>query len=190
MRRRYPLLPLPLLVALTLPLFGGHNHEDTNQTAIASRATTVRMGKPTVDATVDGLRFQVWLMTQAQHEKMMEGQAGQPVTGTERRTDELTPGTARGTMDVNQAMLDSMTADTHHIVLDLTDVAAGKAVSGATARVMVTFPSARNTSVDLRPVLSRLDGALALDEKGEYRFIVAVSVGGFSTTTQFPYALK
>jgi hypothetical protein len=121
MKTRYALLPALLMAAMTVPLLGGQNHEDTTKADITTLA---------------------------------------------------------------------MTADTHHIVLDLTDAIAGKTVSGATARVMVVFPSARSSSLDLKPMMSHLGGALALDEKGEYRFTVAVNVGGVSKTTQFHYAVK
>ena len=207
MKTRHVVLPAFLIVVLTVPVMGGQSHEDTTKVDNTTVAMTLRMGKPTADATVEGLHFAVWLMTQAEHEVMMEGKTDQVMpqdgrgdavgmmemkgmTDTTMGMRQHTKGMKHESMDVNKAMLDSMTADTHHIVLDLTDAIAGKAVPGATARVMVVFPSARTSSLDLKPVMSHLGSPLALDEKGEYRFTVAVSVGGVSRTTQFHYALK
>jgi hypothetical protein len=83
-----------------------------------------------------------------------------------------------------------MMAGTHHIVLDITDVAGGRDVAKASVTVAIVSPAKKNSSVDLKPRMSHYAGALTLDEKGEYTFTVGVNVNGVTTTKQFLYAVK
>ena len=96
----------------------------------------------------------------------------------------------QGSRSMGKATMDSMTAGTHHIVLDVTEVASGKEIAGASASVLIESPSKKNSSVDLKAMMQHFGGALTLDEKGEYRFTVNVSFGGVTKTTQFQYAVK
>ena len=99
-------------------------------------------------------------------------------------------GSVDSTASMNKAMMDSMTAGTHHIRLDATDAASGKDISNASARILIVSPSKKNVSVDLTPMMNHFGGALTLDEKGEYRFTVSVTAGGVSRSTQFQYAVN
>jgi hypothetical protein len=93
-------------------------------------------------------------------------------------------------MGMNMAMKDSMMAGTHHIMLVVTDAAAGKEIENASAKIQIVTPSKKNSSVDLKPMMSHFGGALTLAEKGNYQFTVDVTVGGVSKTTHFQYAVK
>jgi hypothetical protein len=96
----------------------------------------------------------------------------------------------QGSRSMTKATTDSMMAGTHHIVLDVTEIASGKEVAGASARVLIESPTKKSSSVDLKSMMSHFDSALTLDEKGEYRFTVNVNFGGVTKTTQFQYAVK
>jgi hypothetical protein len=93
-------------------------------------------------------------------------------------------------MGMNMAMMDSMMAGTHHIMLVVTDAVNGKEIADASARVLFVSPSKKNSSVDLKLMMSHFGGALTLDEKGDYRFTVNVDVNGISRTKEFQYAVK
>ena len=176
MKIKYVFLSTILTIALTLPMFGQEKHADMTKTDLKKHDMSSMMGKPTVDTTVEGLHMKVWLMTQQQHEKM-KGEMGM----SEMKDT---------SMKMNKAMMDSMMAGTHHIMLDVKDTASGKEITNASAIVLIVSPSKKNSSVDLKPMMSHFGGALALDEKGEYQFTVSVNVGGVSKSTQFQYVVK
>jgi len=108
------------------------------------------------------------------------------VKAANTRTDNDTVDAIQGSRSMTKAMM----AGTHHIVLDVTEIASGKEIAGASARVLIESPTKKSSSVDLKSMMSRFEGALTLDEKGEYRFTVNVNVGGVTKTTQFQYAVK
>ena len=210
MKTKYLLLSTLLTIALTLPTFGRDNLSDT----------TSMMGNPTADATVGGIHIKVWLMTQEQHNEMMMpaekgGEMGRmEMTGidhanmtmakdmkgmpqdsmgmkaTGMRMDNDTVDAIQGSRSMNKAMMNSMAAGTHHIVVDATEIASGKEIADASAKVLLESPSKKSSSVNLTPMMQHFGGALTLNEKGEYRFTVNVSVGGVTKTTQFQYAVK
>jgi hypothetical protein len=206
MKTKHVLLLTGLTLALTLPMFGQHTHDDKTKTHMKQQDMSSMMGKPTVDATVEGLHMEVWLMTQKQHKEMMKGKMGQMMHGekegamgrmemkgmkdTSMRMGKDTKGMKHDGMGMNKSKMDSMMAGTHHIMLDVTDAAIGKEIANASAKILIVSPSKKSSSVDLTPMMSHFGAALTLEEKGGYQFTVDVNVGGVSKTTQFEYAVK
>jgi hypothetical protein len=207
MKTQYALLSAVLTIALTLPMVGQDIHNDSTKNTLKQPDRSSLLGKPTADATVEGLHMKVWLMTQVQHKEMMKEKMGQVMMHGDKEgeigrmdmkgmkdtslgTDNDLKGLIQGGRSANKTMMDSMTAGTHHIRLDLTDAVGGKDISNASAKILIVSPSEKKSSVDLTPMKSHFGGALTLDEKGEYRFTVDVNVGGVSKTTQFQYAVK
>ena len=196
-----------LAIALTLPMFGQHNRRDTTKADMKKHDISRMMGKPTVDANVEGLHMKVWLMTQKQHKKMMKGKMGQmmmhgkkegamePMGMSEMKDTSMVmgkdmKGMKHEGMPMNKALMDSMMSGTHNIMLDVKDSASGKEIADASASVLIVSPSKKTTSVDLKPMMNHYGGALKLDEKGEYQFTVSVIVGGVSRTKLFQYMVK
>lgn len=204
MKTKYPLLSIALTFALTLPLFGQHTHEDKNKTDMKQHSMSSMMGKPTVDVTVEGLHIKGWLMTQKQHKKLMDAMMGQKtgedmkemkhdgmeMKDTSMRIGKDMKGMTHDDMGMAKAMMDSVMAGTHCIILDISDPATKKAISDANAKVMFVSPSKKHSSVDLKPMMSHFGGGLTLNEKGEYEFTVSVNVGGVPKATQFEYRVK
>ena len=204
MTTNYALLSTVLTVALTLPLFGQHNHGDMPKTDKKKHDMSSMMGKPTVDETVEGLHMKVWLMTQKQHKKMMKGKMGQMMMHSEKEGSmgrmgmkdtcmgmgEHMKGMNHEGMGMNRAMMDSMMAGTHHIILEVTDAALGKEIDNASAKVLIVSPSKYTATVDLKPMMGHFGGALTFNEKGKYVIAVSVNVGGVSKTKEFQYAVK
>lgn len=227
MKTKYALLSAILSIAVTLPLWGQGTHVDSAGTALKN-SESIMLGKPTVDATVEGLHIKVWLLTPEQHTAMMEGEmgpvkaragkqndmgrmeikgmnatsvvAGMDLKGirqdgsrmkdTTVKKDKDVKGMTQGGGSMNRMAMDSMTAGTHHIRLEATDAASGKVIANAGARIRMVSPSGKKSSVDLNPMMDHFDGALTLDEKGEYRLTASVTAGGVTKTTQFQYAVK
>jgi hypothetical protein len=206
MKITYVLLPAVLIVALALPVFGQHNHDDTTKTGMKTHDISSMMGKPAVDATVEGLHIKVWLMTQKEHKDMMEAGMGQMMHG--EKEGAMSQPDMKGMKDTsmaagkemqvmkhdsigtNMAMMDSMMAGTHHVGLEVTDAANGKEIANARAKLLIISPSKKPSSINLKPMMSHFGGALTLDEKGEYLFTVDVNVGGVSKTARFQYVVK
>jgi hypothetical protein len=154
-----------------MTVFGRQNHDGTTKKDMKKHDMMSMMGKPTVDATVEGLHMKIWLMTQKDHKKMMK----------EMKNDD---------MKMDKATKEAMMAGTHHIVLHVTDVPSGKEITDASVKVLIVSPSKKNTSVDLKPMMSHFGDGLTLTKKGEYQFTVIVKVDGVPKSAQFKYKVK
>jgi hypothetical protein len=207
MKSECSLLCAVLTIALTLPMFGQVNMKQPDLSGM--------MGKPTADTSVGGVQMKMWLMTQEKMGQMT--MQGEKESGMERmemtgmndtslakgmhqdsigvkdtytRTNNDTVEAIQGSRSMTKSTMDSITAGTHRIVLDVTEIASGKEIPGASAGLLIESPSKKSSSVDLKSTMEHFEGALTLNEKGEYRFTVNVSFGGATKTTQFQYAVK
>jgi hypothetical protein len=77
MKIRYALLATVLTLFLSLPAVGQPYDAPPAKTNIKKQDMSGMMENPTVDATVEGLRIQAWLMTQKEHKEMMQENMGQ-----------------------------------------------------------------------------------------------------------------
>ena len=178
MKSKYAFLPAVLTIALTLPLFGLHSNDDMTKTDMKKHTMASMMGKPTVEATVEGLHMKVWLMTQKHHKMMMK----------EMKHDGM--GMKDTGMEMDKATKEAMMAGTHHIMLHVKDTTSGKEIADANVKVLILSPSKKNSSVELKPMMNHFGDGLALKEKGEYQFTVIVKVDGVPKSTQFKYTVK
>ena len=178
MKTRNIFLSIVLTAALTLPLLGQHSHDDMTTTDMKKHSTSSMMGKPALDATVEGLHMKVWLMTQKDHKKMMK----------EMKHDGM--GMNVDSMKMDKATKKAMMAGTHHIMLHVTNAASGKDIADASVKVLIVSPSKKNSSVELLPMMSHFGDGLTLTEKGEYQFTVIVKIDGVPKSEQFKYNVK
>lgn len=196
------LLSAVLTIALTLPVFGQGTRDDTTKSGMKRLDLSSMRIQPTVDATVEGVHIKVWLMTQKEHKEMMKEKKGQMMMYGEKEgamgemgmkdssMGKDMKGMKHDGMGMNKAMMDSMMAGTHHIMLVVTDSTSGKEIADASAKVLIEFPSKKNWSADLKPMMNHFGGGLTLDEKGKYQFTVIVKVDGVPKTTKFQYKVK
>jgi hypothetical protein len=171
MKAKFVLLPAVLIIVLALAVFGRQNHDGTTTKDMKKHDMMSMMGKPAVDATVEGLHMKVWLMTQKYHKKMMKEMK-------------------HGDMKMDKATKEAMMAGTHHMMLHATDAASGKEITDANVKVLILSPSKKNSSAELKPLMSRFGDGLTLSEKGEYQFTIIVKVDGVPKSTQFKYTVK
>lgn len=196
MKTKYAILAIVLTIAMTLSLFGQDTRDektkaDMRQQDMKQHDMSNMMGKPTLDATVEGLHMKVWLMTQAEHSEMMKGKMG--LMGKRDTSMEMGKDMKRmkhDDMGMDKATKEAMMVGTHHIMLDLTDADGEKEITNTSARVMIVSPSKKNSSVDLKPMMRHLGNGLTLNEKGKYQLTVSVNVNGSSKTKQFQYTVK
>jgi hypothetical protein len=194
MKARYAFLSAAMTIVLALPLFGQGTHDSTAGTGMKHHDMSGTMGKPTVDVTVEGLHIKVWLMSQTQHREMMKPRPAMMMKHGEKDTSMAMGNEMKGMkhegMEMDKATKETMMAGTHHIGLEVTDAAKGTEIANTSVKLMIESPSKKNSSVDLKPMMSHFGSGLTLDEKGEYRFTVNVNVGGVSKTTQFQYTVN
>ena len=171
MKTNYVLLPAVLIIVLAMMMFGRQNHDGTTMKDMKKHDMMSIMGKPTVDATVEGLHMKLWLITQKHHKKLMK----------EMKNDG---------MKIDDATKEAMMAGTHHMILHVTDVPSGKEITDASVKVLMVSPSKKNSSVELKSVMRCFGDGLKLTEKGEYQFNVIVKVDGVPKATQFKYKVK
>lgn len=187
------------LFALCLPFLS------TAKSAVKKHDMVKMMGKPTVDATVEGVRMKVWLITQKQHKKMMKknmhhmmmdndmkGMKHEDMnmhdTGMSMNKD--MKGMKHDGMMMDKATKEAMMAGTHHIMLDIKDAANKKEITNVTAMVMIVSPSKMNTTVDLKAMMDHFGSGLELNEKGTYTLTVHIIVNGVSKMKEFQYTVK
>ena len=205
MKMKYAFLSILLTFTLILPMSGKGTGDEKATTDVKQHHMSKMMGKPTADATVEGVHMRVWLMTQKQHKKMMKEKMGHMMMdkdmkemkhdGMKMNDTSMEMGKDMNEMkhdgmEMNKAMMDSMMAGTHCIMLEVTDVVSKKGISDATAKVMIESPSKKHSSVDLKPMMKHYGIGITLDEKGKYQFTVNVNVGEISKTTAFQYIVK
>jgi len=192
MKTKYAILPAVLTIALALQLLAQHNHDDTTKVEMKKHHMSKMMGKPTVDATVEGLHMKVWLMTQKHHKKMMKEMKhdGKGMKDTSMAMNKDMKGMKHDGMKMDKATKEAMLAGTHHIMLDVTDATSGKEIANASANVLIVSPSMKHSTVDLKPMMSHFGSGLTLDEKGKYTITASVTVNGVSKSKEFQYTVK
>jgi hypothetical protein len=63
-------------------------------------------------------------------------------------------------------------------------------IPDATDKVLIEYPSKKNWSAELRPMMSHFERGLTLNEKGKYNFKVVVVADGVPKEKQFKYTVK
>ena len=170
MKIKYVLLSTALTIVMILMLFGQNKNAGTTKIDIKKHDMLSMMGKPIVDAKVEGLHMKVWLMTQKQHKRIMKEE--------------------KEWMGMDKATKEAMMSGSHHIMLDITESTGGKEITDASAKVLIEYPSKKNWSAELKPMMNHFGRGLTLNEKGKYKFKVVVIVNGVPKSKQFNYTVK
>lgn len=133
MKIKYALLLTVLAVAFTVPMFG-------QDTEMKKHDLSSMIGKLIVDTTFEGLHIKVWLVAQKEHKEMMKEKMEGKDMGmkdTSMAMKEDMKEIKHDGMEMNMAMMDSMIAGTHHIMLDVTDASLGKEIADVRANVLI-----------------------------------------------------
>jgi hypothetical protein len=192
MKTKYALVSTVLTLFLALTVFGQTTHKEKTKAVTKENDISSVMGKPTYESTVDSIKTKVWILTQAQHKKMMKGKMGQMMR---REMESLHKHPMMGQMTDSSRGMDmasrkAMMEGTHFIMLDVTNTVSEKEIADASAKVQIVDPSKNNFSVDLKAMMSHFASGLTLKEKGEYLFTINLNIGASYKTTQFKYVVK
>ena len=192
MKTKYVLVTAVLAFIFTLTVLGQTTHKTKTKPVIKKNNISRVMGKPTYESTVDSLNMEVWVMTQAQHKKMMNGKMGLMMR---REMEGLHKHPMMGRMSDSSMGMDvasrkAMMKGTHFILLNATNTVTGKEIADASAKVQIVDPSKNSVSVDLKTMMSHFAGALTLKQRGEYLLTVNLNIGAGYKTMQFKYRVK
>jgi len=175
------------------------------------------MGKPTYEQSTDGLKVQVWLITQDEHKEMMEkrmkdgkgdmgGMKHDMMQGDKDSTKaghqmggmmmhqkdmghEMMGKDAKHDMKEGESMstMKAMMEGTHHVMVKVLDEKTKKAVTDATVQFVTKASSGKTSTVNLVGMMDHFGGGVTLEEKGEYNLTVGVKSGEDTHKVQFTY---
>jgi hypothetical protein len=185
MKTKYVFLTTVLTVLLTMPMIGQYgNTDDTLQKG--SKNSGMSMAKPVYESTIQGTHLKVWVMTQAEHMKMMGSKTMKDSSGMDRLGTDMD--SKSGSMGMNQNNSGGVTGTaTHHIRIEATDETSGQMQNNITGTIQVTSPSMKTASVDIQSEPNHYAADVNLSEKGQYQFTLNLTVDGTSKTAQFQY---
>lgn len=155
------------------------------------------MGKPTFEKSVDGVRLQLWLITQEDHKKMMQEHMGEKKDKGEMKgmnhdakDGKEMMGMKHDGKEMSMETMDAMIAGTHHVMLMATDEATKKEIENVKGEITLTSPSNKMSTVELTSMKNHFGGGLTLDEKGAYTLDVWVSSKQKTRTASFKYEVN
>ncbi|HQT91036.1 MAG TPA: hypothetical protein PL001_03310 [Candidatus Kryptobacter bacterium] len=192
MKTKYVLVTAVLAFVFTLTVLGQTTHKTKTKPVIKKNNISRVMGKPTYESTVDSLNMEVWVMTQAQHKRMMNGKMGLMM----RREMEslhkhpMMGGMSDSSMGMDFASRKAMMEGTHFIMLDVTNTSTGKEIADASAKVQIVDPSKNAVSVNLKTMMSHFASGLTLKQRGQYLLTVNLNIGAGYKTMQFKYVVR
>jgi hypothetical protein len=200
-----------LTMAFAVTGLAQHMHgENPKQDAKPDKASGM-MGKPTAEQTVDGVRIQLWVITQDEHKKIMQDKMKSEMGGmkhdmmggaTDTTKMEHDMGGEMKGMDHSKMgketkaepkeadhskMMEGMMAGTHHVMVKVLDDKSGKAVGEGHIMVAVTAPSGKSTTIHLTEMMDHFGGGASLTEKGSYKFALSFKAGSMTHKAEFEY---
>jgi hypothetical protein len=134
---------------------------------------------PTFEAKTSGLDIKVWIMTQKEHEEMMEGMKGNNNMYKDKDKEGM------GSMDKDMKM-----SGAYHMKVMVTDLATGAVRNGLDTKVEVTSPSNMNSTISLANMSDHYGSDLILKEKGQYKFMINIDDNGVTKSTEFKYNVR
>jgi hypothetical protein len=168
-----------ILVSVMFSLLGTaqRNRDNASQDRKESGRLADKMEKPTFEESVDGIRVRLWLMTPAEHKRMMAAQAEDTKS---HRMDEMSRrATGKEMKDETkgaglQEVLEAMMARTQQVIVTLTEEKTNALLSNREISIEMFSPTGRSRSTDLVPMMNHFGGGLTLVEKGRYLFTVTI----------------
>jgi len=191
MKTKYMFICAITAIALALPVLGQQPQKTKTMTGISDDNMWSKMGKPIYESTVDTLSIKVWVLTQAEHQKMMKTM-GQDKQETK---DSLRDQSMMGRMNDSSMKMDmtsrqGMMEGTHVIMLVITNTKTNREIVSGSAILTVTSPTQKVSSLDLKSMKNCFGSSLTLTEKGKYLFTINSDTGGGFKTKQFEYVVN
>jgi hypothetical protein len=140
------------------------------------KGSKMNMPPATFKTTQMGLNVSVWVMTAAEHKKMMEGMKGQ-MQGS-------------STKDASAGKMDMKMSGSHHIKVEIMDEKTGQPRNDLGVKVETSSPAKMSSTVDLMNKSNHYGSDISLDEKGTYSFVLNIDDKGVPNVVKFKYVVK
>ncbi|MBI5474461.1 MAG: hypothetical protein HY961_19155 [Ignavibacteriae bacterium] len=153
-----------------------------------------KLGKPMFVETANGIKAQIWLISRADHDRLMEPSASmQPEPEVPDKTAEPTKGAAQNPMkkedkySTKKWEQGSMSGSSKYevAILVLTDTKANMPLENATAEINWTAPSGKSAKSSLAKMSGHYSSTIDFSERGAYKLDLKVTHAGKTTTFKF-----
>lgn len=177
-------------------------HHMKNDTKEQKNEMIKMMGDPVFEHSLEGIKVQVWLITQEEHKKKMNEhqkemkQDMKDMKHGDMKMDHDMKDMDHGDMKMgdnkkpNSDDHSKMMEGTHHIMVVVTDEATMKEVESANVEIESASPSKKIEKTKLTPMMNHFGGGLTLEEKGDYAFTLLVKAGDKVVKLPMAYNLK
>ncbi len=190
----------------TPPIYAQHQHGEMMKEGKKDSSMAGMMGPATFEKSQDGVHIAVWVITQAEHKKIMQNRMkdGKNMMKMDHGMMHGSKDTSKSAhmmhdmegidheakSDSQKTSMDAMMAGTHHIMVTVTDEKSKEEMNKAEVFVTATSPAKKSSTITLSRMMNHLGGALELEEKGVYAMKTAVKAGDKLYEAQFSYEVK
>ena len=196
MKTKSILLSTTLMIALAMPAVAQHEHNEQSKAKTKGHGMSSIMGEPKFDKSVNGVNMKVWLITQDEHKKMMK-EMGHGMMGMSHGKESgrmehnmMSEGMKHDTKGMDEETMEAMMAGTHHIMLVATDTTTKKPIDDASAKIVISSPSKKTSSVELKRMKDHFGAGLTLDEKGTYILNLRIEAAKKIHSADFQYLVR
>jgi Cu(I)/Ag(I) efflux system membrane fusion protein len=129
--------------------------------------------KPTFEQITDGVKTQIWIMTQEEHKKMMEEMKDKKMMCSK-----------------DSMMMKKMMNGNYHIKVKTIDAKTGKDITATDVELKIVSPSKKNSNVKLVDGMNHFGNGINLNEKGKYMITVMIKINNKNQKVMFSYEVK
>jgi hypothetical protein len=196
LKARFAILSIFLTLALALPMFGQHTNKEMKKIDKNRHNIMKMMGKTIFESSAQGLHYDIWLITQEEHKRLMSGKMGQLMMVNQLKDSMEKKGMDTLEMKDKGMRMDTtkmkvMMNPTHHLMLHITNAANGQEIDNLIVKSDILTPSKKTSTIELEANMMTLFGScLMLDEKGNYLITINVKDGSVFKETHFEYTVK
>jgi len=176
--------------------YAQHVHDEVQKTTSDNGKMEQMMGSPTAEQRVDGLKVQLWVLSQEDHVKMMNASMKDSVR-TKGMHHEMNcmMGMKHDSQEHSKSMKDQadkekIPSGTHHIMIVILDSVTSQEVTNATATLHIMTPSQKHTNPELIKIKNHFGAGVTIDEKGPYALHFQITIDGKEYQSDFTYELK
>jgi hypothetical protein len=184
------------MIAAYLVLFSAVTVRSQHMHPATAEKMQGMMGKSTGEQVVDGLKVQLWVIPQAEHEKMMQ-KTMKDSASTKGMHHGMT-----GMMNMkhgsggcgDSAMVSNhkatMMTGTHHLMIMILDADTGLEVNTAEVKLHILTPTQNHLSAELMKMKNHYGAGISFNEQGKYMLHAQITKEGKEYQAVFTYEQK
>lgn len=179
MKTKYSLITTTILLISALTMCGQTPQAKKSKPLIKNNDISSVLTTPDYESTVDSLKTKVWIITLKKYKELVKTATGKTMSKPKNSN-----------IEVGKTNQDAIIAGTHCLIFDVTNFKSGKELADTSAKVEISSPTKKVTSVHLQPLMSYFGGGIMLNERGQYLFTINLNIGSGYKTTQFKYKVR